>query len=488
MGALMAAAIGPAAADSGKVDQALAKARAALAQGDGIAAEARLREARAAGADDDSVRAMMGEALLAQGNLVRARKWLAPARFTLPTRARGFRLLGQLEWREGRLPEAERAFDQALALAPHDAGLWVDIARLRLSGSENAQAIEAADRAVVLDPRNADALWFRALLIRRQYGFAASLPWFEAALRHAPGDSRILADQAATLGELGRYGDALEALRAAHRADAGNPVLLYNQAVIAARGGDRALARRLLGRSANRVRDIPGALLLSAALDLDAGNVNIAVATADRLLRSQPGNLSAQEILARGLARSGDAGAVIARLSSLAESQRASAYLRAVVARAYEEVGKRDRAVALLARAAAPAPTPTGDIPPAMLDLGIDEVLRVDQGLRQSGRQGGADLLALAFAAEHPQNLSALRHLANARARRGQWDESARLLEWIGARSGPRDPTLFADLAFARLSEGRRSEAARLAREAARLQPASPLVREIVRMTASSPN
>ena len=88
-GALLAVVVAPAAADSGKVDQALAKARAALAQGDGIAAEARLRDARSAGASDDTVRALMGESLLAQGNLVRAREWRAPASFSPPTRARG---------------------------------------------------------------------------------------------------------------------------------------------------------------------------------------------------------------------------------------------------------------------------------------------------------------------------------------------------------------------------------------------------------------
>jgi tetratricopeptide (TPR) repeat protein len=480
----LAAVVAPAAADSGKVDHALSKARAALALGDGIAAEARLRDARAAGASADTVRAPMGEALLAQGDLVRAREWLAPASFPPSTRARGYRLLGQLEWREGRLAGAGRAVDQALALAPNDAGLWVDVARLRLTGGEHALAVEAADRAVALEARNVDALWFRALLIRRQFGLAASLPWFEAALRQAPGDAGLLADQAATLGDLGRYSAALEALRAAQRADAANPRLLYQQAVIAARAGDRALARRLLGRTANRVRDLPGAMLLGAALELDASNVNAAVATADRLLRGRPGNFAAQELLARALARSGDAEAVAARFGSLAEAEEASGYLRTVVARAYEETGQRERAVALLAKAAAPSGNlPINEGVPAVLDIDIGDLLRVDQSLRQSGRDRDADLLVVAFAAEHPQDLRALRHLANVRARNGQWGESARLLEWINARSGKRDPVLLADLAFALLNDGRRSEARSIARRAARLQPASPIVREIVRLT-----
>lgn len=177
---------------------------------------------------------------------------------------------------------------------------------------------------------------------------------------------------------------------------------------------------------------------------------------------------------------------MVARFGSLAEAEGAYAYLRTVMARAYEEAGQRERAVTLLTKAAAPTRVPaTGDVDP-VLDIGIDEVLGVDQSLRQAGRQRDADLLAVAFAAEHPQDLRSARHLANVRARNCKWGESARLLEWIGARSGGRDPALLVDLAFALLNDGRRSEAARTASKAARLQPASPIVREIVRLAAFS--
>ena len=95
-----------------------------------------------------------------------------------------------------------------------------------------------------------------------------------------------------------------------------------------------------------------------------------------------------------------------------------------------------------------------------------------------------ADLLVLAYAVENPQSLIAARLLANVRARGGQWQQSAELLDWIGARSGWRDASLLADLAFARLREGRADEAGRLARRAAALQPASPSARQIARLVA----
>ncbi|MDP3675927.1 MAG: tetratricopeptide repeat protein [Novosphingobium sp.] len=561
---LLLAAVVPAQADTGPVSRALAGARAALVEGDGIAAQARLREAQSAGAKDDDVRALMGEALLAQGDLAKAREWLAPARFSPSTRALGFRMLGRLELRARRLPNAGRSFDQALAEVPRDAGLWTDIARLRYTGGEQAQAIQAADRALVFGPASAEALAFRALLIRNQNGLAASLPWFDAALRQAPRDASIRADKAATLADLGHYAAALTEIRAVQKANPGDPRSLYLQAAIAARGGRQALARKILQRGKGKLHDVPGVMLLTAALELDAGNANVAVELSDRLLRYQPDNLLAQHILARAMARSGEPRLVIARFGSLARRTNATPYMLTVVGRAYEELGRRSEATDLLQRAAAPPasslrPLPAGaDLPvlasrypdaprqaneavpyirallalgdtatakatarkllsgnlgapdayliagdaemarnlpaaalphyqtAAAIRFGESELLRLDRSLRALGRGRDADLLAFAFAVENPQNLAAARMLANIRARGAQWDQSAALLEWIGARSGWRDPGLVADLAFARLRQQRTDEARRLALRAAKLQPSNPSVGQIMRLTSAT--
>ena len=565
---LLLAGIVPAQADSGVVDRSLAGARTALAAGDGIAAQALLREAQVAGANDDDVRALMGEALLAQDDLAKAREWLAPANFSSSTRVLGFRMLGRLEMRERHLPQAGAAFDRALTTAPNDAKLWTDIARLRYTGGEQAQAIQAADRALSFAPDDPAALAFRALLIRNQNGLTAALPWFEAALLHAPGDTSIRADYAATLADMGHYAAALKEVRAVQKANLNDSRTLYLQAAIAARGGQPALARIILQRTKGKLRDVPGAMLLTAALELEAGNINLAVEQSDRLLRYQPDNQLAQHILARAMALSGAPGSLAERFAPFAERAEASAYLLTLVARSYEELGRRREAIALLKRAADPSPPslqslPAGaDLPvlaqrypdaprqaaeavpyirallglgdtataaaaaqkllagnpgapdayliagdielarqnsaralplyqtAAAIRFGESELLRLEHSLRATGRGRDADLLDFAFAVQNPQSVSAARRLANVRARGGQWEESAALLEWIGARSGWRDASLLADLAFARLRAGRTVEARRLARRAAALQPASPSVRQIERLVtkADPPN
>jgi len=333
-------------------DPLLGRARAALAVADGIAAEARLREALKAGTPPDAIRALMGEAMLTQGDLVHAREWLTGGPFAGASAAHGFRMLGRLELRTRNLPAAGRAFDRALQTAPRDARLWADIGRLRFAGGEQREAIEAADHALALAPQEPSALALRAILIRSQYGLTASLPWFEAALAKAPDDPALLGEYAATLGDMGRAGAMLEAVRRLHKVAPNDPRVYYLQAMLAARAGRDQLGRRILYRNKQTMRDVPGAILLGGVLELRAGNREVAVTQFDRLLRLQPDNLHARHLLARALAISGDAAGVIARFEGLARRPDASPYLLTLVARSFEELGRRDQAVPLLARAA----------------------------------------------------------------------------------------------------------------------------------------
>ncbi len=187
---------------------------------------------------------------------------MQPDGFSPATALHGYRMLGRLEIREGNLPSAGAAFDRALAVAPDDANLWVDIGHLRYRGGEQVQAIEAADRALSLDPQNAAALQFRAQLVRDAFGPAAALPWLERALEVKPGDPVLMTDYSASLGEIGRAKEALAILRDVAQIAPKAPRLLYLQAVIAARGGNFALARDLYLRAPVEDREMPAGQML----------------------------------------------------------------------------------------------------------------------------------------------------------------------------------------------------------------------------------
>ncbi len=352
-------------ASSDALANALSKARAALAKDDGIAAEAPLRSAVRGGAAVDDVRAELGEALLIQGDRREARKMLYGGDFVADSASHGWHLRGRLELLEGRLPEAGQAFDRALRIKSNDAALWIDIARLRFAGGEQAQAIEAADRAVALSPRDPRALELRGLLIREQFGLYAALPWFEAGLQVAPNNVGLLGAYAATLGDMGQYKAMLVVCRKLTAVDPGNVQALYLQAVLAARAGQTTLARKILQQTGKTLRDVPAVVLLHGILEYRTGNGNLAVGHFSRLVRMQPDNLQARMLFVRALKRQALNAEAVEAAGLWVKEGVAPPYLLAITGQAYAATGKKQEGAALLAHSAELGERAAQPIPPA---------------------------------------------------------------------------------------------------------------------------
>src|SRR6185369_5336849 len=222
---------------------------------------------------------------------------------------------------------------------------------------------DAADAALRLDGGNIRALELRGLLVRDEFGLTAALPWLEAGLEHNPDDMALLGEYAATLGELGRAREMLVVTRQMIRQEPSNPRAWVLQAVLAARADDFGLARQMLTPAGPVALDIPAAMLLSGMLELQAGNMNLAVERLDLLVRRQPHNEVARALLARALASTGNPAMLIARFGDEVRAPGTSPYLLTLVARAYEDSGRRDLAAPLLDRAAEAQTLPAGIIP-----------------------------------------------------------------------------------------------------------------------------
>lgn len=391
----------------------LEEAQAMLAEGDGLGAEVVLRQMLADGTAQDQVAAYLGEAEMQQGELVEARRWLGEGRFTQDTAGHGFHMLGRLELRSGNLPAAGQAFDRAYASIPDSPDLWVDIGRLRYRGGEQKQAIEASMRAVELGPQDPEALLLRAQLVRDGEGLAAAIPWFEAGLEVAPDNLDLLGDYAATLGDLGRAKDMLVVIRHMATIDDRNPRLFYLQAVLAARGGEFALARSLLSRAGSSVSENPAGLLLSGVIDVENGNYQSAAQTLDRLVTMQPDNRPARELLARAIALGLNDGELGYRFGDQARMKSASPYMMELAGRSLEGLGRRDEAAALLDRAAQPRNANLVAVE-ALTSLSVAEARR---------DQGGAAIQALVRGKIRAGNASAA--IADAESFRRKFPGSA---------------------------------------------------------------
>jgi cellulose synthase operon protein C len=326
-------------------------ARVFLTLGDGVAANAEIQRAVAGGVEEASLQHLQLHSWLLVGDSHRVAE--TPLNPNLRPVSRGYalRIIGRAAIERGAMNRAADEFDAALRLTPNSSMLWSDIGRFRMVSGNIAGAVEAAARASALDPRNIEALLLTGELVRGQYGLTASLPWFERVLQVDKNNLPAMLQMAATLGDAGRASDMLAMTRRVLALDPINPQAFYLQAVLAARAGNADLARRMLYRTEGRVDGLPGVMLLRAVLAMQDKNSEQAIAQLEDLIKLQPANLRARQLLGTAMWRAGDGAAAIKTLGPLAERADADSYTLSIIGRAYEAGGNRAVAARYLDRA-----------------------------------------------------------------------------------------------------------------------------------------
>jgi cellulose synthase operon protein C len=341
----------------------VAQAEVALELFDAVAARAAIDKAISLGVPETETAHLLGHAYWLLGDAEQARDILTGGAIARKHRVYADRILGRVYMDMGDTIAAERAFDRALKAAPNDSKLWTEIARFRLVIANQGGAIDAADHALKLDPNNVRALELRARLVRSQYGVVAALPWFERALQVSPNDVPVLEEYGATLGEAGRYRDMLAQARKIISLDSNNARAFYMQAVIAARAGNIDLARRLIPRIGGSFGELPGPRLLSAIVEYQAGNWNLAVDHLSKLVEEQPLNLKLRTLLARAMHKAGDHQDAWDVIAPIADRTDADSYTIILAGRILEALGERAPAAGRLDRAVFPKIIKAGPLP-----------------------------------------------------------------------------------------------------------------------------
>ena len=407
---------------------------AEVALGEGRAGDAVRALERYEQGGDPATRLLLAEALLAQGETARAERLLSGDGFPPSLAARAEHLRGRAALARGDLARAGQAFDRALALEPADADLWTDIARLRYRGGEQLAAPDAIQRALAIDPANLPARHLQALIRRDAAGLNVAAGEFEALLRdHSRSD--IARDAAAVYLDAGRVSDALELLDPDTEEDS------FLRAVAAARTGDWNEARMLLGTVPQAQVEQPAALLLSATVDLASGLDDAAAKTLDELARKQPDNRVVAHLLALALYRSSAHRELVSRLGDRAAAADGSPYLRTMVGRAYEALDRREEAAPYLDTAARARPntlTVFGDADTGVASGGGDSVALRSSLRRQIGQGDTASALseARAFVDANPASADGARLLGDVYLAVGEWREALFQYERAGQVRG----------------------------------------------------
>lgn len=332
-------------------------ARALVELEEGAAADAAVSRAATLGVPATRLHALRAAARLLQGDEDGAFAEAAAA--DRRDRAEAVRVQARALAASGQGGRAQALLRDLLAQHPREAAAWVDLGRLRLTAGDLGAASEAVARAVALKRTDPAAMVLQGEVLRSRLGLAAALPWFAEAARRDPGYHPALIEQAATLGDLGRYREMLAASRQALVARPGSPQALYLQAVLAARAGRPALARAILDAAGPGLSNVPGAQLLGGAVALLDGNAEQAVATWRDLVGEQPDNVAARRLLSAALLRSDDAAGALATIRPVATRADADSYSLEIAARAMAATGDRATAAILHDRAMKGASAPS---------------------------------------------------------------------------------------------------------------------------------
>lgn len=338
-------------ADPGWPDARLAQARILLAMGDGVGAEAEIRRARDLGLSETATRAQLAHAVWLQGEPVRALTELQAGPVPERNKAYAERIAGNAAMDLGNFNGARAAFDASIRLDPDNSQLWADISRFRYANADVGGAMQAIDRALKLNRNNMDATLIKAGLVRENQGLLPSLGWYERVLKVKPDHVGALIEYAATLGDVGRHTDMLKATRRILALDKNNARARLLQATLAARAGRYDLAQRILFKIGDELETLPAYLLVSAVVEEELGNHNVAVNSATKLLDLQPDNFTARRILALASLNAGDADDAWRTIAPIYTRPDADSWSIMLAASAQEDEGAPDAALPLLARA-----------------------------------------------------------------------------------------------------------------------------------------
>lgn len=137
-------------------------------------------------------------------------------------------LFGILDALRRNFPKALESLDRALALNPHNADLHVDKGKILAETGRPEDALLCFDKALAINGRHPVALDLKAsilLLLKRP---AETLEIFDRLLQIAPFRSRSLNNRGLALTELGRYDGAIESFRLAAASDSRNAEIWVN--------------------------------------------------------------------------------------------------------------------------------------------------------------------------------------------------------------------------------------------------------------------
>lgn len=248
-----------------------------------------------------------------------------------------------VEGQLGDLKAAERMLEKALKLDPDNADAWYNLAQAARERNVLERAVRLFRKALVHDPHHADAAFGLGEALYVQGKAEEALPWLDEAMRLAPDDPEIVHVKALALDHLGRSGAAMEAYRQVLRLQPGHVNANLNLASLTARSTDPLESLALLDQVEASSGVSPDGYAVAAQVLHFAGENERALAYVDKALAA--GLHVAEAMLTRAtiLSDIGDFDGAQAELHKVLEIRKddAQAYYKLAVIKRLEPKAER---------------------------------------------------------------------------------------------------------------------------------------------------
>lgn len=191
---------------------------------------------------------------------------------------------GLVLWRSGEMPLAVEAFDKAIALEPDNANAYANRGLVKFYLGQFEEAEADIERALDIDPSEAVAMNGRGLLAMMDGDYEEAVIAFSRSIRYSENNIWALGQRANAYVALGEYDKALADADLALEAMPGSQQVILTKSAILVLAHRQEEALALIGAALEDSPDDPAYLATMAELQLEYGDPGLALAAADHAM------------------------------------------------------------------------------------------------------------------------------------------------------------------------------------------------------------
>ena len=325
-----------------------------LKAGMGAEAENELQKAQKLGVNQETIKPLLGEALLLMGKYDRVLAEIQPGDTTSkPNLARIYQMRGEALLKTGKLQEACNLFQESLDTDTNNPPTYWGLAQCAVANKDMSKARTLLDAALKIKGQQARTWIFIGDLEQLNKNTQGALAAYSNALKTEPDNLEALQNRAIINIALGQLDAARSDIDKIRKIAPNSLLSKYTRALLAFKQNKYPEARDALQEALQIAPDHLPSLLLSSAVNYALGSYEQTANQLGKVLERTPGNAYALKLLAVTQSKLGQNKQALITLQPLNPEQSNDPQLLALVSGIYLQEQEYTKAKQLLEKAAA---------------------------------------------------------------------------------------------------------------------------------------